>query len=73
MNVVGIICEYNPMHLGHVYHIEKTKLALSEDCAVVCLMSGNVVQRGDFAVFNKHARTKMALTSGADLVIELPV
>jgi len=73
MKTVGIICEYNPFHLGHFYHIEKTKEILGEDTCVICIMSGNFVQRGDFAIFNKHARAKMAVLSGADIVIELPV
>ncbi|MDR2570016.1 MAG: nucleotidyltransferase family protein [Oscillospiraceae bacterium] len=72
MKTVGIICEYNPLHLGHVAHIEKTGQILGDDIAVICVMSGNFVQRGDFAVFNKHARAKMAILSGADIVIELP-
>ena len=72
MKTVGIICEYNPFHLGHSGHIEKTRRALGADAAVVCAMSGNYVQRGDFAVFNKHARAKMAVHSGADLIIEMP-
>ena len=72
MKTVGIICEYNPFHLGHASHIEQTRLALGGDAAVVCVMSGNYVQRGDFAIFNKHARAKMAIHSGADLIIELP-
>ena len=67
----GIICEYNPLHLGHVWHIEKTRLALGENCAIVCVMSGNFVQRGDLAIFNKHARAKAAILCGADLVLEL--
>jgi len=72
MKAAGIICEYNPFHLGHAGHIEKTRGALGEDCAIVSIMSGNYVQRGDFAVFNKHARAEMAVRCGADLVIELP-
>ena len=72
MKAVGIICEYNPLHLGHTGHFEKTRLALGGDCAVICVMSGNFVQRGDFAVFNKHARAKAVVQCGADLVIELP-
>jgi len=72
MKTVGIICEYNPMHLGHLGHIEKTRQILGEETAVVCVMSGNFVQRGDFAAFNKHARAKMAIGSGADLVVEMP-
>ena len=72
MKTAGIICEYNPFHLGHAAHIEKTRQALGENAAVVCVMSGNFVQRGDFAIFNKFARAKMAVHGGADLVIELP-
>jgi len=72
MKTAGIICEYNPFHLGHAGHIEKTRRLLGGDCAVVCVMSGNFVQRGDVAVFRKHARAKMAVLSGADLVVELP-
>jgi len=73
MKTAGIICEYNPFHLGHMGHIEKTRQALGDDTAVVCVMSGNFVQRGDIAVFNKHTRSKTAIFGGADLVIELPV
>ena len=73
MRTAGIICEYNPFHLGHAGHIEKTRKELGADCAIVCVMSGNFVQRGDFASFNKHARAGMAVRCGADLVIELPV
>jgi len=76
MKTAGIICEYNPFHLGHFSHIEKTKETISagtgDDIAIVCVMSGNFVQRGDLAVFNKQARAKMAILNGADLVIELP-
>ena len=72
MKTAGIICEYNPMHNGHKQQIEKTKQVLGADTAVVCVMSGNFVQRGDFAVFNKHSRAKMAISGGADLVVELP-
>jgi len=73
MKIAGIICEYNPLHLGHTGHMEKTRLALGADCAIVCVMSGNFVQRGDFAIFNKNARAKAAIQCGADLVIELPL
>ena len=72
MEVAGIICEYNPFHLGHAGHIGKIRDALGDDCAVVCVMSGNFVQRGDFAVFNKHARADAAVLCGADLVVEMP-
>ena len=70
MQIVGIICEYNPIHLGHLGHIEKTKQMLGE-CAIVCVMSGNYVQRGDVAVFGKHIRAAAAVSCGADLVLEL--
>ncbi len=73
MKTAGIICEYNPIHNGHVRHISQTRAMLGEDCAIVCAMSGNFVQRGDFAVFAKHARALSAVACGADLVIELPL
>ena len=72
METIGIICEYNPLHRGHIYHIEQTRSALGSDSAVVCAMSGNFVQRGDFAVFNKHSRAQAAVMCGADLVLEIP-
>jgi predicted nucleotidyltransferase len=68
---VGIIAEYNPFHNGHAYHIEKAKeLSKADFCIVV--MSGDFVQRGAPAVYDKYTRTAMALSCGADLVIELP-
>ena len=72
MKTAGIICEYNPLHKGHQLHIEKTRQAIGGEAAIICVMSGNFVQRGDFAIFNKHARAQMAVYSGADLVVELP-
>lgn len=66
----GIICEFNPFHAGHKYLIDKVKSR--GDNKVVCIMSGNFVQRGDFAVYDKFARAKEAIIGGADLVIELP-
>lgn len=71
MKVCGIIAEYNPFHNGHVYHINKTKEQTSCD-AIIAVMSGNFVQRGAPALFDKWTRTKMALENGVDLVIELP-
>lgn len=73
MKTAGIICEYNPIHNGHARHIAETRAILGEDGAVVCAMSGNFVQRGDFAVFGKHARAMSAVASGADLIVELPL
>lgn len=69
MKISAVICEYNPFHNGHKYQIEQIK---KENDAVICIMSGDFVQRGDVAVFDKHERTKAALLSGADLVIMLP-
>lgn len=72
MTTIGIISEYNPFHFGHLGHIEKSKEKIGGECAVVCVMSGNYVQRGDAAIFNKSARAKAAVCAGVDLVIELP-
>jgi len=72
MLTAGIICEYIPFHLGHSGHIAKTRDALGQDTAIICVMSGNFVQRGEPAIFNKHSRAEMAIRCGADLVIELP-
>lgn len=72
MNVLGLIVEYNPFHNGHLYHL-KESLRITGADHTVCVMSGNFIQRGEPAVVNKWARTRMALSSGADLVIELPV
>lgn len=72
MKTAGIIAEYNPFHAGHRYHIEKTR-ELSGADFVVAVMSGNFVQRGEPAVTDKYMRAEMALSGGADLVIELPV
>lgn len=71
MPVVGIVAEYNPFHNGHLYHLHQAKRLTSAD-GVVCVMSGNFVQRGGPAVVSKWARAEMALKSGADLVFELP-
>ena len=72
MKIVGIICEYNPLHRGHEKQIRYLKETFP-DCAVVCLMSGNYVQRGAPAIIDKSLRAKAAVLAGADLVLELPV
>ena len=71
MKICAIICEYNPFHNGHAYHIEKAKQLSGAD-AVLCLMSGNFVQRGEAAILDKYTRAKHALYGGADIVLELP-
>lgn len=73
MKIVGIICEYNPFHMGHRKQFDIIRRELGEDCAIVCLMSGNFVQRGAPAVFHKSLRAAAAIECGADLVLELPV
>lgn len=70
MRNVGIICEYNPLHGGHKYLIESLRNMGAEQ--VICLMSGNAVQRGDFAMMPKLLRALSACDAGADMVFELP-
>ena len=72
MAVAGIIAEYNPFHHGHAWQIGAIRRALGADTAVVVAMSGNFVQRGEFALVSKRARAEMAVLGGADLVLELP-
>ena len=69
MKITGVIAEFNPFHNGHKYLIEKIK---EKQDAVVCVMSGSFVQRGDVAVFDKWTRAEAAMHCGAALVIELP-
>ena len=71
MKISGIITEYNPFHLGHKLHLEKSKI-LSNSDAIVCVMSGNFMQRGVPGMLNKWNRASIALANGVDLVIELP-
>ncbi len=71
MNILGIVAEFNPFHSGHSYLIESARKAGAKH--IVCIMSGNFVQRGEVAIASKKARAEMALDCGADLVIELPV
>ena len=73
MKKVGIICEYNPLHKGHVKQFQIIRSLLGEDTAIICLMSGNFVQRGMPAIIDKSLRAKAAILCGADLVLELPV
>ena len=69
MQAIGIICEYNPLHAGHAYLLKKAR---ERGECVICLLSGNFVQRGEAAVLPPHDRAQMALAAGADLVLELP-
>lgn len=70
--VTTIVAEYDPFHKGHLYHIKKTK-EINKGTYIAAIMSGNFVQRGEPAVFDKFKRTKMALENGVDIVLELPV
>lgn len=72
LRVNGIVAEYNPFHNGHLYQLQDAKKRSEADYTIV-VMSGNFVQRGTPALLNKFRRTEMALKSGADLVLELPV
>ena len=71
MKITAIIAEYNPFHNGHAYQIEQIRRQ-SEDTCILALMSGNFVQHGEPAVFNKFFRARLALLGGADIVLELP-
>lgn len=71
MKACGLVVEYNPLHNGHVYHIKKAKESSSADC-MIAVMSGSFLQRGEPAIIDKFHRTKMALASGIDIVVELP-
>lgn len=66
---VAVICEYNPFHFGHLHQINRLK---AEFDGVVCIMSGNFVQRGSLAIADKYLRAEAAVKSGANLVVELP-
>ncbi len=72
MKITGIICEYNPLHMGHKKQMNMVRTS-DPDGGIVCLMSGNFVQRGAPAIFDKTVRAKAAVLNGADLVLELPV
>ena len=72
MRTIGVIAEYNPFHSGHRHHLAECRRLFGEDCAVLCVMSGSFVQRGDAALADKWLRAKLALEGGADVVLELP-
>ena len=70
MSAIGIIAEFNPLHNGHKYIIDR---ATESGKTVICAISGNFVQRGETAIVSKEVRTRMALSCGADIVVELPI
>ncbi|MGO1041311.1 nucleotidyltransferase [Clostridioides difficile] len=71
MNILGLIVEYNPFHNGHIYHLSKS-IEKTNATHTVAIMSGNFLQRGEPALFDKYTRAKIAVENGVDLVIELP-
>ncbi len=72
MKTIGLICEFNPFHHGHEWLLSAIRQKFGEDATVVAIMSGNFVQRGEPAVFEKQTRARAALAGGCDLVLELP-
>ncbi len=71
MSITAIICEFNPFHNGHQKIIQKAK-ELTPENDILCLMSGNIVERGEIAILEKSMRAKLAILGGADIVLELP-
>ena len=71
MNIIGVVCEYNPFHNGHKYQIKKIKEKFKDSIIIAC-MSSSFTQRGNISILNKWDKTKVALEEGIDLVIELP-
>lgn len=71
MKACGLIVEYNPFHNGHIYHLKEAKKISDSDC-LIAIMSGSFLQRGEPAIIDKFSRTKAALESGIDIVLELP-
>lgn len=71
MRSIGIICEYNPFHNGHLYHLKKIK-EIFPDSRIILVMSGNFTQRGETSIIDKWDKTEIALHYGVDLVVELP-
>ena len=68
MSVIGIVCEYNPFHKGHAYQLSEAR-RFAPGSTVVCVQSGDFVQRGEAALFTKYARAEAACRCGVDLVI----
>lgn len=71
MRACGVVVEYNPFHNGHKYHLQQAQQSSAADC-MIAVMSGNFLQRGEPAIIDKYERTKAALASGIDIVVELP-
>ena len=69
LSVIGTIAEFNPLHTGHKYLLTEAR----RHGTVIAAISGNFVQRGDVAIFDKRKRAAAALACGADIVLEIPV
>ena len=72
MKCCALICEYNPLHNGHCYQLNQIR-ELTDCDKIICIMSGDFVQRAEPAIANKLARAECAVRSGADMVVELPL
>lgn len=70
MKICAVICEYNPFHTGHLYQLSEAKKSFDE---IICIMSGNFVQRAEPAIAEKSVRARIALNCGASMVVELPL
>ena len=73
MKTAAVICEYNPFHFGHKYQLDVIRHLLGQDTAIIAIMSGDFVQRGEPAIIGKYARAESALLCGCDLILELPL
>ena len=71
MKLAAIICEYNPLHNGHLHQMQQTKLMTGAD-GILCIMSGNFTQKAESTIIDKYARAKIAILCGADIVVGLP-
>jgi len=71
MKACGLVVEYNPLHNGHLHHIQEAKRVSKSDC-IIAVMSSSFLQRGEPAIIDKFHRTKAALKAGVDIVLELP-
>ncbi len=72
MNIIGIICEYNPFHNGHIYHIRQIK-KLYPDSLIILILNGYFLERGEISILTKESKTKIVLEHEVDIVLELPV
>ena len=72
MEIIGIVCEYNPFHNGHLYHIKKIK-ELYPDSLIILVLNGYFLERGEISILSKEAKTKIALANNIDIILELPV